>query len=241
MNQSIRGMGKRILEAHTYDTILLLGEITILNEAIINDIKLTGDITAADNVEIRNLKLLGEMKCDKNVRITQASIIGKVQIAEDLDFTDFKVKGEVNVSGRLRGDNIDIIGMLQSTRDCEVDNFNVNGKAQIEGMLNADSIEFKVQEDSYIREIGGDQIKILEQNKENSKKSFITVVSNQKTPAYLTAEIIEGDTIEVNAVKAKMIRGDHVVIGDNVEVDKVEYTNSLECAPHAQVKEVVKL
>src|SRR5699024_12218147 len=55
------------------------------------------------------------------------------------------------------------------------------------------------------------------------------VCSSDLDSAYLTAEVIEGDRIEVNRVKTKVIRGDHIILHEDVEVETVEYTKTLEC------------
>ena len=57
----------------------------------------------------------------------------------------------------------------------------------------------------------------------------------------LEVETIEGDRIEVEAVIARRIRGDVVVIGDDCRVDRIEYRTSCERRGSAIVEEAVQI
>ncbi|MCS6903353.1 MAG: polymer-forming cytoskeletal protein [Candidatus Bipolaricaulota bacterium] len=54
---------------------------------------------------------------------------------------------------------------------------------------------------------------------------------------YLEAETIEGDEIFLENTKARAVRGKKIQIGEGCEIESVEYSESLEIAPGAQVKE----
>ncbi|WP_412518761.1 hypothetical protein [Staphylococcus simulans] len=240
MSQSIRGMGTKRLEDQTYDTITLLGEVEFPFETSVNHIKMTGEITALDQIDIDKINLIGNFTGHKSAHVTTASIIGEVEVAENLTFELLKVTGTIETPANLNGNKLKLIGGLKTAGHCEVDELNINGRVEVKGMLNADTIDITVQQDSYAREIGGNIIKIRRQEKEKKKFKLITVISTQKEPAYLTTEVIEGDRIEVNRVKAKVIRGDHIILHEDVEVETVEYTKTLECAQSAKINQITK-
>ncbi len=61
-----------------------------------------------------------------------------------------------------------------------------------------------------------------------------------RSPAYLEADTIEADEIFLENTKARVVRGKKIQIGAGCEIESVEYSESLEVAPGAQVKEQKK-
>ncbi|WJH34862.1 hypothetical protein N6H14_01395 [Paenibacillus sp. CC-CFT747] len=54
-------------------------------------------------------------------------------------------------------------------------------------------------------------------------------------PNMLNADLIEGTLVNVEYTRARLIRGNRVVIGPHCEVERVEYTESLTVDPSASV------
>ncbi|MFN4218491.1 MAG: polymer-forming cytoskeletal protein [Candidatus Bipolaricaulia bacterium] len=61
--------------------------------------------------------------------------------------------------------------------------------------------------------------------------------SEGRGSGYLEADTIEADEIFLENTKARVVRGKKVQIGEGCEIESVEYSESLEVAPGAQVKE----
>ncbi|MCL0069946.1 hypothetical protein M1O56_05235 [Dehalococcoidia bacterium] len=57
----------------------------------------------------------------------------------------------------------------------------------------------------------------------------------------LETELIEGDEILLEWTRAKTVRGKQIVIGEGCEIERVEYSESLEVDESARVGERVKL
>lgn len=53
--------------------------------------------------------------------------------------------------------------------------------------------------------------------------------------------LIEGDTVTVDHVKAKKISVDKISIGDNYEIECAEYKSDLQISPSALVKNIIRL
>ncbi|MGA8943178.1 MAG: hypothetical protein WB502_10735, partial [Thermoactinomyces sp.] len=53
----------------------------------------------------------------------------------------------------------------------------------------------------------------------------------------LSADVIEGDEIELEYTRAKVVRGKNVKIGPGCKVDLVEYQDSYDADSDAEVKE----
>jgi hypothetical protein len=59
--------------------------------------------------------------------------------------------------------------------------------------------------------------------------------------AMLTVNSIEGDDIRLSSTRARVVRGNNVVIESGCEIDLVEYTGSLKINRGAEVKEKKKM
>jgi len=57
----------------------------------------------------------------------------------------------------------------------------------------------------------------------------------------LTAGTIEANSVELEGTRAKVVRGAEVVIGPGCEIDRVEYSKSLDVAEDALVREKIKV
>jgi len=123
--------------------------------------------------------------------------------------------------------------MITIKESCEVELFQLNGAVEVDGLLSADRIEIKVGHHSTVKEMGGERITVIHQSSTN----FIKKVLNMflKRNDVLEADIIEGDDIHLEATKAKLVRGNKVVIGDKCQIERVEYTGSLDVHEHAKV------
>ncbi|MBR0084959.1 MAG: hypothetical protein IJL97_00250, partial [Lachnospiraceae bacterium] len=58
---------------------------------------------------------------------------------------------------------------------------------------------------------------------------------------YVTIGEIEGDDIDIEYVHAKTVRGKCVIIGDGCEIDRLEYTDSINISDKAVVKEIAQI
>ena len=100
-------------------------------------------------------------------------------------------------------------------------------------MLNADEVSIKLAAgESHVKEIGCRHLKVM------SRKSVLTRF--KLMPTVLTAELIEGDIIELADTNAKTVRGNHVRIGAGCTIGTVEYSGDFTCDPSALVNKVVK-
>lgn len=66
------------------------------------------------------------------------------------------------------------------------------------------------------------------------RKGMLTLLKLMPRPV-LTAELIEGDVIELTHTNAKIVRGNTVKIGPNCQIETVEYSGDYTCDPNASV------
>ncbi|MGX1436532.1 hypothetical protein [Mammaliicoccus sciuri] len=232
MVQSIEITGKNTIEGGTYNEINIKGMIKILKDVKANVVNISGKGFAHGEFNAKEMILSGKFNADKLVEIDDISCSGKIEVEEDLRFQNFDISGFVTILGNLVGGDLNITGKLSVDKECEVENFYTSGVVKILGLLNADDIEIKVYDHSYIKEIGGNTISI------GNPKSPLNLFRSGK---FLESNLIEGDKIDINYVKAKVVRGGDIVIKDNVVVDKVEYSGELTVSPKAKIGETIKI
>lgn len=146
-----------------------------------------------------------------------------------------KIAGSSTFSGTVKADGIDISGKAVMEADCETETFQSEGKCKISGLLNADQVIIKLSAgESYVREIGCRHLQVT------CRKGMLTLLRLMPQPV-LTAELIEGDVIELTNTKAKTVRGNKVVIGPDCQIETVEYSGDYTCDPSASVETSTKL
>ncbi|UAL52221.1 MULTISPECIES: hypothetical protein [Metabacillus] len=89
-----------------------------------------------------------------------------------------------------------------------------------------------------MKEIGGEKITA---SNDKSFNLFRRLFQFLKSDPCLHSEVIEGDNIQLDFTKAKLVRGNHITIGENCEIGMIEYTGTLEVHPKASVQESNKI
>lgn len=145
------------------------------------------------------------------------------------------VAGFSSFGGGVKADDIFISGKVGIEGDCETETFRSEGKCKIGGLLNADEVSMKLAAgESHVKEIGCRHLKVM------SRKSVLTRFKLMPAPV-LTAELIEGDIIDLADTNAQTVRGKTVRIGAGCIIETVEYSGDFTCDPSASVNKVVKI
>lgn len=191
---------------------------------------------------MNDLRLDGKSKVSggtfEEVRINGISTIKDDLICERMNADgicefdgNVRVKGKADIDGvcKIYGDldteDLDLDGTLSITGNATAENARIKGFIEVSGTFNAGSLDLEFYGSPRVKEIVGGRIHILRGTKTR----------------YLRAELIEGDDVCIERSKVKVVRGDAVVIGENCDVDRVEYRSELSIHPKAKVKEQVKL
>ncbi|MCT6514426.1 polymer-forming cytoskeletal protein [Bacillus subtilis] len=215
-------------------------------------VEINGSGTVAGDVECDTFSFNGNGKADGSVKAKAVTISGSGKIHGDVEAESIRmngtgfIQGEVSVKqlkiagsstfGRtVKADGIDISGKAVMEADCETETFQSEGKCKISGLLNADQVIIKLSAgESYVREIGCRHLQVT------CRKGMLTLLRLMPQPV-LTAELIEGDVIELTNTKAKTVRGNKVVIGPDCQIETVEYSGDYTCDPSASVETSTKL
>lgn len=222
-----------------YDKILVNGEGSIFGDANCQQLKINGaaningNITTGHGVVNGKAKIKGDLAGDLLVINGQTDIQGNVSVKH------FKVNGMTDVTGNLSSEEINLYGMMKIEGDCNAERLEAKGQIRLTGMLNADDVDIDLYGKSEIKEIGGEKIQIKRAQRAKWKefiKSIFLPLDHQE--GLLSVDTIEGDEIQLEYTKARIVRGNRVTIGAGCIIDKVEYHEEYQPVAGVQVKEV---
>ncbi|MFN7250296.1 MAG: polymer-forming cytoskeletal protein [Anaerobacillus sp.] len=221
----------------TFTNVKLNGNGKVNGDIECQSLECNGSSKVEGNVKSKTTNVNGSTKFIGNLTSERVSFSGSSRVEGDLTFDYLISKGASKVTGGVKGEKMLVEGTIDIGADCEAEEANFQGSFTIDGLLNADKILVSLHGRCYAKEIGGEMI--------NVKKSigpslgldkFFKILSRD-----LTAEIIEGDVVELEYTKAKVVRGNKIKIGSGCEIELVEYKNQLETSKDAKVNESRKI
>jgi cytoskeletal protein CcmA (bactofilin family) len=165
----------------------------------------------------------GDLECEL------LKVMGTFKVTGNMSFESSKIMGTIDVGGDVRANELSVMGELSVLGDCNAESFKSKGTFDVCGMLNAGNIEIQLYGDSSAREIGGDSIVV--------KPHFKWFGGGFRQ---LTVDTLEGDTIRLEHTKARVVRGNHVEIGPNCEIETVEYQSTVRIDASSKVTEQIK-
>ncbi|MFD0715968.1 bactofilin [Paenibacillus sp. GCM10027626] len=183
-----------------------------------NNISIIGEAQLDGSLEANSFKCTGNSKINGSLTTLEFRQQGEVALQGNLAARRMKVMGELKIRGNLRGEQLLVRGMLEAAGSCEAEQLRVHGACSIGGMLNVEQLAIRLYGPSWVKEIGGRQIQVR-LSRWKGLTQWFTAQGKQE----LTAEIIEGDDIYIEYTHAKLVRGDHVVIGPGCQIGMVEY------------------
>lgn len=200
---------------------------------VYGDVHCSGEMAVSGAVDVEGSVWSEELRCSGVCRLT-----GDLEVHRLWTFGSLKIGGKLSgedlqVSGTLQGSalhcrEIAASGKLRLTHGLEAEKVRISGIAEVDGLLNAEIVEIQPTRFSHLTDVGGSEIRILDMD-----RSVGLCVSG-----CLSAQSIEGDTIELEYVKADVVRGKHIRIGKGCKIGRVEYSGSLEAVPGTVEEEV---
>lgn len=200
------------------------------------NVNITGECQFNGDVDCEKLRLTGDAKIAGNLRVKHIKITGTCTVNGSLDGLSLRGQGEMKTTAGLRIDSLKFTGNVNVTGDCEAEELQLTGAVNVYGLLSSERLDISMYGPSWAQEVGGSKIRI----KTSKVKSLLTLMKS-KARVMFNAGLIEGDSIELQYTKADMVRGEHIIIGENCEINTVEYRDTLKIHKSAIVKNQVKL
>ena len=236
-NLNIDGMGTSA--GGEFDTVNINGMGTITGKVLSSRIDVDGVGKFQESVVSDEIKISGTASFKDEVTTEVLKIDGDGRVAKDTIAKEVFVAGMANFHRNLKSEGIKIEGMCTIKGDCESEVFDVEGQIKINGQLNADAIRINTFFKSEINEIVGSAIEIRRSG--NVVTEIISKVMDTVGVNNLAVNTIEGDNISIDYTDARIIRGEHIVIGEHCDVGLVEYSGSLKQHPRAKIGETRKM
>ncbi|HEY3374775.1 MAG TPA: hypothetical protein VGK02_06910 [Candidatus Aquicultor sp.] len=204
------------------------------------DLAIKGSFDGAGNIQAQTGAIHGTLSLRGNLETESFRVAGSADIGGAVSGKAVKVDGSATIGGRVALEELRARGAITIRSDCEAETFAADGAFTIDGLLNAGTIEVKMYGPCQAREIGGENISVKRGN-DFGFSQFIKSVFKPSFKTMLTADTIEGDTIYLESTKANVVRGNSVHIGQDCEIELVEYKENYEQASDTRVKEAKKI
>jgi cytoskeletal protein CcmA (bactofilin family) len=219
-----------------FHNVTLNGRGTINSDVECSLFDCNGSGVIKGNAKSEKMKINGNAKFHASIESQQLTIDGSAKIDQHIQVKNLKISGHATVGGTVKGEEINIHGILKVGEDCEAEKFKAKYRFAIGGLLNADQIDVTIYGDCRAKEIGGQTISVKQH-----KGSLIGTLLKPFFNTRLETDLIEGDMIDIENTKAKIVRGNHVTIGENCEIGLVEYTDEISIDKKAIVGEFRKV
>lgn len=223
-----------MIEAAARNPLKILGTTTSAG-GYFGDVKVTGECRFTGDVDCLSLSLTGETVVAGSLRMDKMKITGELAVEGIFEGDSLRGQGEIKAAS-TRIDQLNFNGNLEVRGDCEAEELRISGAINVAGLLNAEQLEINLFGPCAAKEVGGSAITI-----KRSKAGLLLNLVKPNPKALFTAGLIEGDRVDLNYTKADVVRGDHVIIGADCEINTVEYRSTLELHKLAKVKHQVKL
>jgi cytoskeletal protein CcmA (bactofilin family) len=218
-----------------FDRVVINGKGTVNGQVDCTLLECNGTGSITGDVKSEKVKISGNGKITGNVLSQKLIIEGRASILGDAQTTNMIIQGKATINGHVKGEELKVQGSITIGKDCEVEIFKSEGQFSIGGLLSADDIYIEIFGECKANEIGGKTIRVKQ------KSSILLSLIKTIRAVNLVTDLIEGDHIELENTKAKIVRGNNIIIGENCEIDLVEYKETYQLDKNGRVKESVKL
>lgn len=201
-----------------------------------NEMRVSGSFDVGSNMDINEfININGTLDCKGNIKAKDIKINGTLGCSNNISSNNMKVSGGAYIKGNAIFDNLEVRGTIDIEGNCEGRDFLGYGAVKVRGLLSADKINIITYRDSFIKEIGGEDIVI--KRKENRGLGFI--LFNPFSRGRVESDCIEGDNIFVENTICKVLRGNNITVGEGCRIDRIEYLGELTIDEKSEVGEKV--
>lgn len=174
-------------------------------------------------------KVSGSAKFERDIQAKAVCVSGALSCGGSLTAQDVECVGNAKCAKNIKCEQLSVSGSLQVDGDVEAESVETSGALNCVGLLNAENIKIKADKCMQIGSIGGSKITI-------ERKRF-SLFSNR---GVTVEHAIEGDEIALEYVTCPCVMGRIVNIGKGCKIGLVQYSESVEISPKAQVERTEK-
>lgn len=221
-----------------FNNVTISGSGDVTGNIECSDFSISGSGRVSGSIKAKNIHISGSAKMENGVECEdELKVSGSAKFGGDVKCGSLHVSGSSHIGGSLTADQVSISGSTKIAGDCNAEHFCTDGGFQIDGLLNAGVIELHLHSwSSHVKEIGGESITVT-----RSLYGRLSRFFGLYGKFLLETGTIEGDDISLEGVKAQVVRGTNVKIGEGCEIGLVEYTGTFEKTGDALIKENHKI
>ena len=219
--------------AHISGSCRTKGNMTVETEA-----KVSGGLSAEGDVRADVLRVSGSAKIQGSAEAREARVSGGCTIGGDLQTEEGGFSGSLRVDGAVRGGRIRVGGSFRAGKGVECEELHTSGAFETDGLVNAEQIQIVLGGECRLDEVGCEEISV--RRGENGMLSELFSGFTGRSRHRLRANLIEATRAYLEYTDCEIVRGQQVEIGPGCRVGRVEYTDSLEVSPEAEVGEQVR-
>ena len=214
-----------------------------------------GNVTVSEELHVSgSMKMKGNISCQGEIHVsgslvTDGDLTGPAEVhisgggkCRNLSGSEVKVSGSVNVA-QIHAEKAKLSGGFHVEGDVEAEEVKITGGGNIGGLLNADTITINVghrEGSARIGGIGGGKV-IVKRSESGLTLFGIALSMRPSGKGSLVTDTIEADEVDLVSTRARIVRGNTIRIGEGCEIDRIEYSGSIEHAPSAVIREIVQV
>lgn len=234
-----RASGSSVLDGGCYNRISVSGSCKISSDLVCREIRSSGSTRTCGSVDCSGpIHSSGSFHCGGAMSAQSLTSSGSVKIEKGLTVQgNVHSSGGLSVGGDVKCTQLTCSGGLKVEGDVEAERFETSGGVNVTGMINADEINIQLaMGQNHAGDLGGTKVTVSQ-----SVTSGLLSSLWKNAGGSLTASSIEGDEVELDRVKAKVVRGVNVVIRGGCDIEQVEYTETCTVEENARVGNCVKV
>lgn len=220
-----------------YDDISISGNGKITGDVICDTIDVSGMGKVEGDVNANRISTEGTLKICGDIEAQKISISGMFKCEKSINTKSINISGVSKIEGSLKCESIDCQGMLKVESDIECENLYINGKINCEGFVNCEKFDLVISNvSSSVKELGASYINIQD---DGAGWGIFNILKLKKS--IFKADVIEGDNIKLSNCEAKIVRGKHIIIGENCNIETVEYSSDIDISNSSKVIKSIKI
>lgn len=208
-----------------YGNVSISGSGSVDGDLECGRFSVSGSCHVAGSLKAKEASISGSAHVGGTAEVAETlKVSGSGKVDGDATVGTVRVMGEAHFGGALKADDLHVSGSVKVDGDCNAETFTSEGGFYIGGLLNAGELTMKLYPlGSRAQDIGGGRITVT-----RGSRGFFSRIFNPLTKYLLETGTIEGDDVELEGVKAKVVRGVNVKIGPGCDIDLVEYSGTFE-------------
>ena len=183
----------------------------------------SGSVSFSGNISANTIKSSGSFSCQGSITANQLNHTGSMQC-----------------SNSIKCQQLLINGALKTNEGIEAEELSINGAVSCHDLINAENVEINFWDKVSIGSIGGNHIQLHAKQK-IIKFLWFSLVKDFKLGKACVYNTIEGNQIHLDNTNCPRVSGRVVRIGKGCQIDLVQYTDSIEIHPNANVKKIEKV